>query len=213
LWKHFHALRPLKIALASPSRAVHDVFHRIYHKLACRLLPVDTPTRLRKTGDPADPDLVRLSRAIGQAQADLGVLVEDDGEQCTVLDEQGRIVAPQVIALILCNVASVILTDESVAVFPAAWQGRQIEPTDVQSSSRDAVRDQQALQYVSDPRRENMTRAMRRQRAAFGADGMGRYWFAESYPACDAMLTIVHLLQALSHSDATLSRVVQNFGG
>ena len=105
LWKHFHALRPLKIALACPSHAVQDVFGRVFRKLACRLIPVDTPTRVRTLFDPADPDLVRVSRTIGQAHADLGILVEDDGEQCTFLDERGRIVAPRFMAEVLTEVA------------------------------------------------------------------------------------------------------------
>jgi phosphomannomutase len=177
LWKHFHALRPLKIALACSNHAVRDVFNRIFRKLACRLLPVDTPTRLRKPGDAADPDLVRVSRFIGQVQADLGVLIEDDGEQCTFLDEQGRIAAPWRMAEILGDVVRLDRHSESVV--------------------------------VSDASREYMTRAMRRQQAVFGADGRGRYWFADTFPACDAILTVVHLLQALSLSDKALSRVVE----
>ena len=51
---------------------------------------------------------------------------------------------------------------------------------------------------------------MRRNRAPFAADGAGRYWFAEAYPACDALLTLLHLLQALSRSDTPLSEVVQS---
>ncbi len=116
LWKHFHALRPLKIALACPNHAVRDVFNRIFRKLACRLLPVDTPTRLRNLGDPTDPDLARVARAVCEIQADLGVLIEDDGEQCTFFDEQGRIVAPRLMTQILAEVAS--LDSDSVAVFP-----------------------------------------------------------------------------------------------
>ncbi len=54
---------------------------------------------------------------------------------------------------------------------------------------------------------------MRRQQAVFGADGVGRYWFAESYPTCDALLTVVHLLQALSRSDSPLSRVIADLCG
>jgi hypothetical protein len=47
-----------------------------------------------------------------------------------------------------------------------------------------------------------------RDRALPFADGAGRYWFAEGHPTCDAMLTLVHLLHALSQSDRPFSEVV-----
>lgn len=209
LWKHFHALRPLKIALACPNQAVREVFNRIFRKLACRLLPVETPTRLRKPGDPADPDLARISRTIGQVQADLGVLIEDDGELCTILDEQGRLVAPRLVAGIIGEVARTDIESEPIVVYPGAWRGSPAVPGRGMSSGRPRRRPS-STHYVSDASRENMTRALNGQQAVFGADGVGRYWFAESYPACDAILTVVHLLQALSRSDETLSRVVDN---
>jgi phosphomannomutase len=101
LWKHFHALRPLKIALACPSRNVRELFVRVYRKLACRLLLVETPTRQRSTLDPADRDLKRTSQHIREERADLGMLVDDDGERCAFFDEEGRLVPPQVIAQLL----------------------------------------------------------------------------------------------------------------
>ena len=56
--------------------------------------------------------------------------------------------------------------------------------------------------------REAIVLAMREQSAAFAADGKGRYWFTEAYPTCDALLTLVHLLQVLSRSDLPLSEVI-----
>ena len=208
LWKHFHALRPLKIALACPSHAVQAVFSRVFRKLACRLLPVNTPTRLRSMGDPTDPDFVRVSRTLREGHADLGVLIEDDGEQCTFLDEQGRIVAPRLMAKVLTEVVRLDLRAESVAVYPALWHDGPIAP--VKICALPDARSRQSPLFVSDPNRENVTRAMSLHQAVFGADGVGRFWFAESFPACDALLTVVHLLQALSRSDAPLSRVIQD---
>lgn len=212
LCKHFHALRPLKIALACPSHAVQDVFSRVFRQLACRLIPVETPTRQRAMGDPTDPDLVRVSRMICETQADLGVLIADDGEQCTCLDEQGRIVAPRLMAKVLIEVASLDFRAESVALYPAAWQPGQTAPVKIRAMSDDARQHQPPL-FIGDPNRENMTRAMQRQQAVFGADEAGRFWFAESFPTCDALLTVVHLLQALSRSDSPLSRIIQDVGG
>ena len=200
------------MALACPSHAVQDVFSRVFRKLACRLMPVETPTRQRALGDPTDPDLVRVSRMICETQADLGVLIADDGEQCTFLDEQGQIVAPRLMAKVLTEVAGLDFRAESVAIYPAAWQPGQTAPVKTRAMSDDGRQPQSPL-FIGNPNRENMTRALHRQQAVFGADGVGRFWFAESFPTCDALLTVVHLLQALSLSDAALSRVIQDVRG
>jgi phosphomannomutase len=182
--KYFHALRPLKIAFACSSRTVHDLFARVFRKVACRLLVVETPTRARSALDPTDPDLRRLSQHVRDAGAHLGVLVEDDAERCIFFDEGGRFVAPALMAALL-----------------ASENG---------NGPRDAFRDVPVPVRAGDrpPSREEITLALRRDRAPFAADGAGRYWFAEACPACDALLTLVHVLQALSRSDAPFSEVV-----
>jgi len=194
LWKHFHALRPLKISFAAPNRTVHDVFSAVFRKLACRLLSVETPTRSRIPGDKADPDVARIARHVRETGTDFGVLIEDDGEQCTILNEQGRIVAPRTMAGLLADVAMAEAPSEAAIVVPSAWND-------------DRGRHPGTPVFVSDPNREWITRAMQTHCAIFGADACGRYWFAEPDPVCDALLTVVHLLQRLSRSDAPLSQV------
>lgn len=192
MWKHFHALRPLKIAFACPSGSVQDVFQHVFRKLACRLIPVVTPTRERTAGDIADPDVARISQAVGTAAADLGMLIEDDGEQCTFFDERGVIVAPWKIGRVLAEVATADQPNGARIILPADGNRLSVAARDI---------------YVAEPNRQHITQALLRERAVFGADGRGRYWFAESFPACDALLTLVHLLQALSRSDTLFSEV------
>jgi phosphoglucosamine mutase len=186
LWKYFHALRPLKISLACPSRTLRDLFARAFRKVSCRLLPVETPTRRRAALDPGDPDVERTARHVREAGAHLGVLVDDDGERCAFFDEQGRLVAPALVAGLL-----------------AADRGA--------ASGGGAVGELQGpdVSCIRPASREEIAAAMQRDRMPFNADGAGRYWFAESYSACDALLTLVHLLQALSRSDTPFSELVQ----
>lgn len=101
LAKHFHALRPLKIALACPSRLLREVFERAFRRVACRLIFVETPVRARDLDDIADPDLMRTAHEVREAAADLGIVVEEDGEQCVFFDEAGRIAMTGEIAALL----------------------------------------------------------------------------------------------------------------
>lgn len=188
LWKHFHALRPLKIALACPGRPVRELFERVFRKVACRLLFIDTPVRKRSLLDSADPDLAHTAQAICLERADLGMLVDDDGERCAFFDETGQLVPPQVLARLLAS-------DDEGKTVPIADGVPRIPIEPDPSPAR------------SHMTRETMTRMMREQRMSFAADGAGRYWFADRYPACDALLTLVHLLHALSRSDRLFSQV------
>jgi phosphomannomutase len=183
LWKYFHALRPLKIALACPSRMLRELFARAFRKVSCRLLPVETPTRQRDVLDPSDPDVARTAQHVREAGAHLGMLVDDDGERCIFFDEQGRIVSPVQIGALLA--------------------------LEVEDAARIAARELPEVLRASggQPTREKITVAMQHDGIPFAADGAGRFWFAEAYPACDALLTLVHLLQALSRSDTPFSEV------
>src|SRR5262245_48765893 len=185
LWKYFHALRPLKISLACPSRMLRELFGRAFRKVSCRLLPVETPTRRRAVLDSGDPDVARTAQHVRDSGAHLGVLVDDDGERCVFFDELGRIVAPARIAAVLASETG----DAAQAALP--------EPADAIRSGERQVS------------REDVTVAMQRDGVRFAADGTGRYWFAEACPTCDALLTLVHLLQALSRSDTPFSEVRQ----
>ncbi len=185
LWKHFHALRPLKIALACPSRAVRELFVRVFRKLACRLMLVETPTRQRSMLDPADPDLKRTSQHIREGRADLGMFVDGDGERCTFFDEQGVLVSPSIAARLLA-----------------------IEQNERGVTGALAVLDSNSDTPCLQRSREAITRVMGERGLRFAADDSGRYWFTEGHPTCDAVLTLVHLLQCLSRSDRQFSEVV-----
>lgn len=53
---------------------------------------------------------------------------------------------------------------------------------------------------------ESMSRAMSEHHARLGLDYRGAFWFDESGPMSDALLTVARLLQLLSQSDQPLSR-------
>jgi phosphomannomutase len=181
LWKHFHALRPLKIALGCPSRAVRDLFTRTFRKNACRLHLVQTAIRVRTALDASDADVERVSREVRAAGAHFGVFVEEDGETCVFLDERGHFISPRLIGTLLIQERH------------ASGAGRPDDFFQESSSRR--------------PTREEVTLAMQRDGLEFAQDGAGRYWFADPYPACDALLTLVHLMRILSRSDAPFSEI------
>ncbi len=88
----FHALRPLRVCLATPSRMVLEIAESLFRDLPCELATLPLPQRRRDTTDPRDLDVVRLSERVVERGAHLGVLIDDDARGCAFLDERGDLV-------------------------------------------------------------------------------------------------------------------------
>jgi phosphomannomutase len=203
LWKHFHALRPLRIAFGSPSGVVRDRFTRIFHKLACRLLPVDISVRDRVGRNRDDSLFERIAGAVLVQQAHFGVFVDDDGQRTVFFDESGQKVSPTQIGGLLANLM--------LAEFPgrALVAATSIPPaalTFAQTAAR-------GLPFIDcESSFESCATAMKRHDAVFGTNHDGYYWFAEGFPTCDAIVSVARVLQVLSQSDAPLSEVALHRG-
>lgn len=197
LRKHFHALRPLKVCLGCANRPVRDVITRIFQKLACRLIPVAIPVRARQILDADDIDTQRLGAAVIETSAHFGLLIDDDGQTCSVFNERGELVSARQITLLLADVILAEARNSHLVIEQSAAQAL-LRPID----RRDG------FVAMSDACRSSIALGMRQADAVFAGGDSGRYWFRESIPTCDAVLTLARLLQGLSRSDAELSEVV-----
>jgi phosphomannomutase len=198
LWKHFHALRPLKVVCGCPSRLVRKTLERVFATLPCRLQLVDVPQRSRNLADPEDVDVTRVGRAVNEQDADVGVLIDDDGCGVAFVDELGRLAAATEITVLL---AGHVLVDHAGAAMVLDRTGLAILRTKLELRGATAVDGEESL--------ATMYAAMHASEAVFGGGERNIYWFRESVPTCDAFLSIAKLLQALSRSDTPFSEVIR----
>lgn len=196
LWKHFHALRPLTVACACPSRLTRRTLERIFETLPCRLNFVDVPHRVRNPLDAGDADIIRLSDAVGIQQADLGILIDDDVQHCGFVDEQGQHVPAFRITQQICRLLHAEHPGQIAALEHSAVD--VVGPV-VEESGGSFVDAGETLACMAD--------AMSDDQALVGGGNSGRLWFREAFPTSDAILTLAHVLALLSRSDAPLSEV------
>jgi phosphomannomutase len=199
LWKHFHALRPLRVCVGCPNRLVRDILQRLFGKLACKLIPVSIPVRARHLADPEDADSLRLSQAVRQAGAHLGLLIDDDGQACAFFDERGQLVPAGSLTRILAGLILTELPGSSIVVEEQA--AAEVCPA-IEAAGGKCV--------AAAPTLTSLMQTLRRTEAPFGGGDSGRYWFREAFPTCDAILTLAKVLQALSRSDADFSEVANS---
>lgn len=88
----FHALRPLRVVLASPLQLVRSCAERLFASLPCSLEVLTLPHRRRNLSNASDPDLFKLSQAVAGTNAHLGVLVDSDARACAFVDETATLV-------------------------------------------------------------------------------------------------------------------------
>ena len=195
LWKHFHALRPLKIICAVRPRPVRRTLRKLFAELPCQLLEIES---FAAANQPLKHDglLKQLSRRVVSKNAHLGVLIDDDGARCWFLDERGRVIPSVRVGQMLARFRRLDHPNSAVVTESAAI------------SSFENLSGAPAIDGGSSS--GSIARALLGTTAAFGCGTSDRYWWGESFPACDAILTLAHVLQSLSRSDATFSSVVRH---
>ncbi len=192
LWKHFHALRPLKIVSAVRPRVVRELLRRVFAKLPCELIEVET-----KAADNAPIRLpvlqTEVCRRVPKRGAHLGVIIDDDGSRCWFSDEKGKLISAERM--------TAFLAAQSLLSHPASTICLETDSTDSLRSQLKPDRTVEAGTTLG-----QMHSAMSSTNSVFGGGASDRYWWREAFPACDAILTLAHVLQGLSRSDAAFSK-------
>jgi len=196
LWKHFHALRPLTICCGCPVRQVRRTLTQLFDRLPCRLKFVPIPDRLRQLDATDDPDVQALGRAVRDADAHLGLLIDDDAQRCAFVDEQGKLIPSRQISRVI---ADVVLSDRPGHTL--------VIEEDTLETLRPLIEDAGGSCVGSGPSAGELSRAMRAHSAVFAGGDSGRFWFRENIPTSDAILTLSRILEARSKSDAPFSEL------
>ncbi|QDT92844.1 phosphohexomutase domain-containing protein [Gimesia algae] len=193
--KHFHALRPLKIKIACSLRLVRETLNVLFDKLPCELNWVDIPHQKRDLLNPQDNDVQKMQKQMQADSADLGLIIDDDSRRCAFFAETGTLLSNLKVSRFLMQALSReqssrnFLLDQSgqkeLNEVPAGWNIHTHTGTLADS-------------YFQ----------MRQQQAVYAGGQSGYHWFRDAVPTCDAILTLAHVLAALSFSDAPFSEVI-----
>lgn len=193
LWKHFHALRPLRVCVACGVPRISQGIEKLFERLPCSLTPLRLPVaedRARIARDIAD----RMQTTIRDEQLHAGIWIDDDGQTCQVFDEAGERLSTAILVMRMIEclqeevVRARIVLDATLQQALDGLSASSGLPVEVVGGTREA-----------------MSRAMWSSEAGFGCEHAGRFWFQESFPTCDALVTLGKVLQLLSRSDRPAS--------
>lgn len=189
LSEHYHALRPLRVAVHSVSKPTLDYLQRLCANVACRIMPMESPPA-------ANPS---------PSAAHFAVQIDGDGETCLVFDEQAREVPPDRLLKLLAR----YINDEAeldILIKSRVGQAQRGPTKDRSDDGGAALRLSHPTNY---PRRADVSAAMRANGATLGFGPGARYWHATGgVPLPDALMTVTWLLKILSRGDEPLSGVL-----
>ncbi|QDU07914.1 hypothetical protein [Gimesia aquarii] len=193
--KHFHALRPLKISIACSLRLVRETLNTLFEKLPCQLSWIEIPNQKRDLLNPLDIDVLKMNQSLQAGDFDLGIIIDDDSRRCAFFDETGALLSQHLISWFLMKALAAehtnqifLLDQESQELLPEIPPGWDV-------SQHDGTLADSYMQ-------------MQNKQAVYAGSHTGYHWFRETVPTCDAILTLAHVLAALSFSDAPFSEAL-----
>jgi phosphomannomutase len=194
---HFHALRPLRVVCGSSTRLLRRTLDRLFAKLPCTVTHVELPTRRRDLFDGRDVDLQRVATVVVEGQQHLGMIIDEDGRHAAFITDRGRLVSPREVARLLIEF---VQREHHAAEF--------VVSTSLLSDANHWLDGRNSLAIDGGETINGLVRLMIEKQAIVALSADGRVWFRQEYAACDALLVLACVLQALSLSDTPFSEVV-----
>lgn len=155
--------------------------------------------KFRHSPDPmAARNLRQLKSMAKKQKCDFGVCFDGDASRLAVVDEKGNTVGGDLLTALLVP-SFLVKKPRSAVVY------------DVRSSR---VVMEEIIKHGGTPRRERiahayMQKAMRDSHAIFGGGLSGHFYYAENYSAESALITLVHLLNAIGGADQPMSKLIE----
>lgn len=199
LRKHFHALRPLRVCVSCGVHRIRCGIEALFDRLPCVFTPLRMPVA-EDRGRVAADVAAGMQATMAGGDQHVGIWIDDDGQTCQVFDEAGERLGTAILA------ARMIECLQEEAVRPRLVLDAPLQ------QALDGLRNGTGLPVETVAgTREAMSRAMWTSEASFGCELEGRFWFQESFPTCDALVTLGKLLQLLSRSDRPASALRAHF--
>ncbi|NLA06358.1 MAG: nucleotidyltransferase, partial [Firmicutes bacterium] len=189
-------------------------FPSIFARLGCEMVALNAyPDHLRipKTAEDRRIHLDRLSKTVSTLKADIGVLIESDGERLSLVDERGRVIEGNTL---LAALVWLTLKDATTGKNRGSLeQPLRVAVTVGATGAVEKIAKDfgaEVFRTRQDPRSLMEFLLRPGQEVLFAGDGDGGFIFPRFQPAFDAMFTLAKVFQLLAAEGLELSSVVDS---
>lgn len=189
-------------------------FPRIFARLGCEMVALNAypdHSRIPKTDEDRRIHLDRLSKTVSTLKADVGVLIESDGERLSLVDERGRVIEGNAL---LAAIVWLTLKDATTGNNRGSPELplRVAVTVGATGAVEEIAKDfgAEVFRTRQDPRSLMEFLLRPGQEVLFAGDSDGGFIFPGFQPAFDAMFTLAKVFQFLADEGLELSNVVDS---
>jgi mannose-1-phosphate guanylyltransferase/phosphomannomutase len=175
------------------------VFPTMLGKLKCEMIALNAyvdPTKIYRKEEEKERALHQLTNIVKTLKADMGVLIDSEGEKFSLVSNEGRIISNNLLLLLFAKLLNILFPDATVATNLAAtkfleevFKGKiirtKIEPT-------------------------NLMEICSKKDILFAGDTEGGFIFPKFQPSFDAMVSFAKLLEFLAKTEKTLEELISS---
>ena len=193
-------------------------FPSIFGRLGCEMVALNAypdHSRIPKTAEDRELHLDRLSKTVSTLKADIGVLIESDGERLSLVDEGGRVIEGNTLlaAVAWLTLKDVLDGNNAANDKEDPESPLRIAVTVGATGAVEKIAEEfgaEVFRTRQDPRSLMEFLLRPGQEILFAGDDDGGFIFPKFQPAFDAMFTLAKVFQFLACEGARLSDVVDN---
>jgi phosphomannomutase len=194
-------IKKMKIAVDASNGMAGKIMPAIFGDLPIEIVGrnFQHTGKFRHEPDPlVEKNLTQVKNAVKKSKCDFGVCFDGDADRLIMVDENGNSIG--------CDLLTALMAPYFLEKHPKSTIVYDLR------SSRIVM--EEIIKHGGTPRRERvghvfMKKAMRDSHAVFGGELSGHFYYSDNFYADSAMITLVHVINILSESEAPISELIK----
>jgi len=195
-----HVEKKLRVVLDTGNSVPGLVAPMIFRQEGCEVEVLNERldgTFPSRSPEPTETSLQQLMSAVKRSNADLGVGYDADGDRAVFVDDTGR--------MLTGDFASIIFTRALIT----KAKKKVVYDVSCSSAVEEAILEKGGIPIVERVGRPFMMGRVLREKAVFGGERSGHFYFPDIYGLDDGTFSSLKMAEILSKSDMSLSQLVE----
>ena len=193
-------IKKLKIAVDASNGMAGKMVPALFDKLPLKIFELNFKhdgTFKHEPNPLVESNLAELKKLVKKNKCDFGVCFDGDADRMMMIDEKGKTIG----------------CDLMTALMAPYFLEKEPKSTVVYDLRSSRVVAEEIINHGGTPRRERvghafMKKALRDSHAVFGGELSGHFYYRDSFYADSAMVTLVHVINIISETNAPISELI-----